>query len=354
MNGLEGLAELGALGRTERELLDGVETVLDALERDERPQEPRPQKPSAHRRHRAVDFVQKRPGPPAVGRVDHLQVAKRRRVDEETIGTGPERDFTDVGQVGLLGVAKIVDERPRRAHRRVPLLEAESEKALRAHLIEQRPPRRLLLERPPGRVGHAGVDAHFRHERRRVFESLGCHDFSRMENRQFVGQRLAPGGAVVLSGRELTGGEVEQGDAQPGGVRRRSDRHQEGRLAGVEIPGVGQCAWRHDANHFAPHEPLGFLRVLDLLADSNAEPLADEPGDVAIGRVKRHAAHRNRTAGRILRAGGERQLERTRRGQRVFVEHLVEVAHPEEHDGVAVLTLRVEVLPHRRGRPGRL
>ena len=51
---------------------------------------------------------------------------------------------------------------------------------------------------------------------------------------------------------------------------------------------------------------------------------------------------------------GQRQLERARRHQRVLVEHLVEVAHPEEHDRVAVLTLGVEVLTHRgRGSGGR-
>ena len=36
--------------------------------------------------------------------------------------------------------------------------------------------------------------------------------------------------------------------------------------------------------------------------------------------------------------------------ERVLVEHLVEVAHPEEQDGVAMLLLGVEVLPHRRRR----
>ena len=40
--------------------------------------------------------------------------------------------------------------------------------------------------------------------------------------------------------------------------------------------------------------------------------------------------------------------------ERVLVEHLVEVAHAEEHDRVAVLPLDVEVLPHgRRGRVDR-
>ena len=48
------------------------------------------------------------------------------------------------------------------------------------------------------------------------------------------------------------------------------------------------------------------------------------------------------------------QLQRPRRRQRVLVEHLVEVAHAEEHHGVAVLPLGVEILPHRRRGAGRL
>jgi hypothetical protein len=41
--------------------------------------------------------------------------------------------------------------------------------------------------------------------------------------------------------------------------------------------------------------------------------------------------------------------------ERVLVEHFVEVAHPEQQDCVAMLLLRVEVLPHcgRGGRRGR-
>ena len=55
-----------------------------------------------------------------------------------------------------------------------------------------------------------------------------------------------------------------------------------------------------------------------------------------------------RAAAAVFRAGGERQLERARGGDRVLVEHLVEIAHPEEQDGVAILALRVEILAHRR------
>jgi hypothetical protein len=35
------------------------------------------------------------------------------------------------------------------------------------------------------------------------------------------------------------------------------------------------------------------------------------------------------------------------RDEGVFVKHLVEVAHPEQDDGIAVLLLGVQVLTHR-------
>ena len=134
-------------------------------------------------------------------------------------------------------------------------------------------------------------------------------------------------------------------------------RQQEGRLARVEVAGVGQRAGRDDARDVALDDALGLLRVLDLIADGDAEAALDEPRDVAVGGVERDAAHRHRVAGGVLRSRGQRQLEGARGRQRVLVEHLEEVAHPEEQDGVAVARLGVEVLPHRggdgRGRRGR-
>jgi hypothetical protein len=66
--------------------------------------------------------------------------------------------------------------------------------------------------------------------------------------------------------------------------------------------------------------------------------------------VVRDAAHRDAVAAGVLRTRREREIEGARRRERVLVEHLVEIAHPEEHDGVAVLPLGVEVLTHRRRR----
>ena len=353
VNRLERLAQLRALGRSECQLFDGVEPILNPLEREERPEQPRAQETAAHRGHRAIDLVQERSGPAPVGRVEHLEVAQRGRVDEEAIGTGAKRDLADVREIGLLRVAQVVDERAGRPNRGGPILETKPEQALRPQLVEERSPRRLLIEGPSGGVRHAGGDPDLGHERRGVVESLGRDDLAGLEDGELVGERLPAIGAVVLRGRELAGREIEQGHAEPRRGHGRRDGHHERRLARLEIPGVGQRAGRHDAHHFAPHEALGLLRILHLFADGDAKPLADEPGDVAVGSVERHAAHRNRAAAGILRTRGERELECASGGERVLVEHLVEVAHPEKHDGVAVLTLRVEVLPHGRGRPGR-
>jgi hypothetical protein len=68
--------------------------------------------------------------------------------------------------------------------------------------------------------------------------------------------------------------------------------------------------------------------------------------------MKRDAAHRDAVAARILRARGQREIEGARPHERVLIEHLVEVAHAEEDDRVAVLALRVQVLTHCWGGGG--
>ena len=75
--------------------------------------------------------------------------------------------------------------------------------------------------------------------------------------------------------------------------------------------------------------------------------------EVAPRRVVRDAAHGDRIFLPLV-ARGERQVEDARRVDRVVVEHLVEVAEPEEHDGVRVPRLDVEVLAHQRGGRGGL
>ena len=74
---------------------------------------------------------------------------------------------------------------------------------------------------------------------------------------------------------------------------------------------------------------LGFRRVFHLLADGDAEALANERQQVAFGRVHRHTAHRDVVA-EMLAAFGQRDVERFGRRNRVVEEQLVEIAHPVE------------------------
>jgi hypothetical protein len=177
----------------------------------------------------------------------------------------------------------------------------------------------------------------------------GRDDLARPQHRQFIVQRLPSIRADVLRRGELAGGQIEQRHARAVGAG--CDRQQEGWLACVEVAGVEQRAGREHPHDLALDDALGPARVLHLLADGDAIAFADQPREVCVERVIGEAAHRDGAARRILRSGGQRELEGTRGHQRILVEHLVEVAHAEEDDGAGVLALRVLVLAHR-GRQG--
>src|SRR3546814_19387853 len=59
------------------------------------------------------------------------------------------------------------------------------------------------------------------------------------------------------------------------------------------------------------------------------EALADEAGEVAVGRVHRHAAHGDILA-QVLAALGQGDIQRRRGLLGILEEHLVEVAHAVE------------------------
>ncbi len=179
----------------------------------------------------------------------------------------------------------------------------------------------------------------------------GGDDLARGEHRDVVVQGLAGMRAVILGHLELAGGEVQKRDAEPGlrigGSLQTGHGEQERRFARVEIAGVGQRARRYHPHDLAPDHAFRLTRVLDLLADRHPVALADQAGDVAVGGMVGHAAHRHGGAGRVLGARGERQVEGAGGDQRVLVEQLVEVAHPEQHQGKRMLALGLEVLAHR-------
>ena len=126
--------------------------------------------------------------------------------------------------------------------------------------------------------------------------------------------------------------------------------------ARVEQPVLGQRAGGHDPHDRALDRPLAAApprlgRVLDLLADRDLEAGADQPREICIAGMNRHAAHRDIGAV-MLAALGQRDVERRRRGDRVIEKQLVEIAHPEKQQATGMSALDLVVLRHDRRRRG--
>jgi hypothetical protein len=172
-------------------------------------------------------------------------------------------------------------------------------------------------------------------------------ELARAGGAEIVAQAIPGGGALPLHDLELARGRVDPGCAQ--GRRTRSQSEDESGLGGVEGCRLQLGARGHDTHDLALDHSLRRARVLHLLAEGDAEALLDQPSHVGGDGVMRHAAHGDGLAALVLRARGERDLERACGHHRVLEEELVEVAHAEEEEAVRVLRLHPVVLLHGRG-----
>ena len=178
------------------------------------------------------------------------------------------------------------------------------------------------------------------------------------------GNHLAGGEAHDLAGEiagrdfahlELAGRDVERGERDGCLAAALRALEQGGEVVaglGVEQAVLGQRAGRDEAHDVAVHDRLGAAlpglgRVFHLLADGNPETLGDQPLQVFVGAVDRHAAHGDVFA-QMLAALGEHDAERFGGGDRVLEEQLVEVAHPVEQHAIGIGGLDLEELRHRR------
>ena len=168
------------------------------------------------------------------------------------------------------------------------------------------------------------------------------------------GQPAEPAGQVALGAF----GESEPAAAhrQPGQADRRSlpgDGEQRRIAAVAEQRPVGERAGRDDADHLALDRPLGARCVADLLADRDRLAEPDQPRQVGVDRMRRHAGHRDRLAAGLA-ACGQRDVEQPVRPPRIVEEQLVEVAHPVEEERVGMGGLDAQVLLHDRRVVGRI
>ena len=110
---------------------------------------------------------------------------------------------------------------------------------------------------------------------------------------------------------------------------------------------IGGGAGGEHARDLAPHQLGCQLWIFHLVANRDLVALADELADVALGGMVGDAAHRNGHAF-FLVAGGERNLQLTRRYDRVVEEQLVKVSHAKKQQRAGVLFLDRGMLPHQR------
>ena len=119
---------------------------------------------------------------------------------------------------------------------------------------------------------------------------------------------------------------------------------------GVEQRILGQRAGRDQAHHVAAHHALGAALarlggIFELFADRDAMAERDQPVQIFVGALDRHAAHRN-VAAEMLAALGQHDAERARGGFGVVEEQFVEVAHPVEQQAIRIGRLDLDILLH--------
>ena len=281
-----------------------------------------------------------------------LEISLRHRVEDQVVRFFQAANPRDMGQLAALRFFQILQRGAGRADRERFRLEAEAFERQRRELSQQEAPARFVLEtpvvalrrdggvafRPP--LGEDVVGKGF---------AFGIEDLARAVGRDRLRDFFPPLLTFELEGDEVSSGKIGERSAQS--TLGRGDRHEIARLFGFEIAVVQIGRGGDDTDDLAANDALGFLGILDLVADGDFEAAADEPAHIGIGGVVGDTAHRDRGAGGVFLPGGERKLEGARGFEGVVVEHLVEIAHAEKEDGVLGLRFDLVELPHRgRGR----
>jgi hypothetical protein len=331
---------------------DTVEPRIDRVRIGQRRHQPFGELASAAAGHGAVDRLDQAALPFARQRAHQLEAGPRRRVDEHpravAFALGPAQR-RPLGDLGLLDIGDrrrcCCQFRPRETAEPVERadLEEPGDPAFRRGAVKQH--RRLWCSHPAELVDQ-------RPKLRVVEHVVGQDQLARLHPRNVGQQPRQP----AFADMERPGGNVDPG--QPvlrfAGTLDPRQGHQEVRLRRVEQFLLGERARRDQPGHVAPHHRfraafLGFRRILGLLADRDPEPERDQLLQIIVGRMHRHAAHRDILA-QVLAALGQRDAERPRRVHRVLEEQLVEIPHPVEQKRIRVVRLDLDELLHHRRR----
>ncbi len=147
-----------------------------------------------------------------------------------------------------------------------------------------------------------------------------------------------------------SGRDIRPGDADQRTIPGTGKRGQIIVGARVEQRVFGQRARRHEphdgpGDHRFAAALAGFGRVLDLLADGDLEPFADQLLKIGFVGVHGHAAHGDIFA-QMLAAFGQRDVEGPGGGHRIVEEELLEIAHAVEQQRAGMGLLDLHILGH--------
>lgn len=179
-------------------------------------------------------------------------------------------------------------------------------------------------EIPDGAMGHHRAD-HFGEVRidRIVFAQIswvGNQEFARCVSREGVGQ-IAP---IATLKRECPGREFSDRDGHSI-IRSRGYRRHQILTARFQQRLVDQGAWREYSGDRSINHTLGFLGILDLIADRDPNSLLHESPKIILRSMVRNPGH-----GHALGSFRQGDSEEPVRRLGIRAEELVEVAHPEE------------------------
>ena len=275
----------------------------------------------------------------ATARADQFQMTLARGINQNTIARRGHPQPFDVLHAAAHLKLQVLQDRSRRAHRRLKRRAAETIQRLHLEMVRQAVHRLIEQKQIALASLRAGGVAEQRNE---VLLLLMEKKFRRLHAFQFIRQLTRVG---EFSHLEFSGGVIDECEPQPPALTIYR-RKVVGPVA-VEQVQVINRACAEDLSNLTRHQ---FARhgLGRLLGDGDTLATLDQLGDIALRGMIGNAAHRDAAA------LGQGHIENRRGRLRILEEHLIKIAQPvkQQHIRRQLATNR-EVLLHH-GSAGRV
>ena len=246
---------------------------------------------------------------------------------------------------GRLGLEQISEQASGRGAGKITGGQSEGFKTGDSIVLPQHPLAFVDREVPSRTMGHHCAD-HFGKIR---VDGIRFRQISRIRNQEFTwcvsGKGVGKFATVATLQREGPGRKFGDGDGHPI-IRSRCHRGHEVLAAGLEEGFVYQRSRCEDPGDRSIDHALCILRILNLVADRDANALFDESSKIILCGMVRHPGH-----GHALGPLGQGDSEESVGRLRIRTEQLVEVAHSKKQQAVRMRRFEARELSHRGGFP---